>query len=234
MVARTFSDSHVAKMVEKQMRNWELARTQRLSVPESDRPEAEDFISISRSVEAGGKEIATMLGERLGWPVFDKELLDVMAGDDDLRRRIYDSLDERDAGWFEETVRALQRNFVKNDYFHRLTQTVLCLARQGRAVFLGRGTHLMLPKGVGLRVRIVAPHQTRVQAYAKRAGLGIEEARAAVIRLERERAEFIEHHFKVDVADPEHYDITLNLARCDLKQAVEMILAARKIICARR
>lgn len=230
MVPKTSPDPKVAKLVEKQMRNWELSRAQRLNVPEPDRPEVEDFICISRSVGAGGKEIASMLGDKLRWPVFDKELLDVMAGDNNLRRRIYNSMDERDLGWFEESLRAMQRDFIKNDYFHRLTETVLSLARQGHAVFLGRGTHLMLPDGIGLRVRIVASHRACVEAFAKRTGLPIEDARASVKRLETERSEFIEHHFKVDVDDPARHDIVINRAQFSLDQAVEMILAARKII----
>jgi cytidylate kinase len=235
MAPKALLDPNLAKLVEKQMRNWELSRAQRLSVPEPDRPEVEDFICISRSVGAGGKEIASMLGEKLGWPVFDKELLDVMAGDNDLRRSIYDSMDERDLGWFEESLRSmLQRDFVKNDYFHQLTETVLSLARQGHAVFLGRGTHLMLPAGIGLRVRIVAPHGACVEAFAKRTGQSIEEARASVKRLEKERIEFIQRHFKVDVDDPSRHDIVINRAQVGLKQAVEMILAARKIICGSR
>jgi len=85
-------------MVEKQMRNWELAKAQRLTVPEPRRAEVEDFIAISRSVGAGGNSVAVVLGEALGWPVFDKEILQTMAGDDAIRREIYASMDERDIG----------------------------------------------------------------------------------------------------------------------------------------
>ena len=107
-----------AKLVERQMRNWELARAQRLSVPAPQREEVEDFIAISRNAGAQGKVVAAELGEKLGWPVFGREILDVMAGDDDLRRQIYASMDERDLSWYEETLRALmQPEFVKNDYF---------------------------------------------------------------------------------------------------------------------
>jgi cytidylate kinase len=88
----------------------------------------------------------------------------------------------------------------------------------------------MLPVGIGLRVRIVAPHQACVDAFAKRSGLSIEEARASVKRLEKERKEFIERHFKAEVDDPARHDIVINRAQFSLEQAVEMILAARDII----
>jgi cytidylate kinase len=220
----------IVKMVEKQMRNWEIARAQDMCVSEPDRQEVRDFIAVSRSVGSGGKAIASMLGEKLGWPVFGKEILEVMAGDDELRRRVYDSMDERDVGWLEEALRSMmQSEFVKNDYFRRLTETIMSLARQSPAVFLGRGAHMILPRRIGLRVGIVAPCEMCVETYARRANLTTEQARAAVVQLEQERAEFIRHHFSVDVAQPAQHDITINREQFSLDQTVELILSVRKI-----
>jgi cytidylate kinase len=220
----------VVKMVEKQMRNWEIARAQDIRVSEPDRQEVRDFIAVSRSLGSGGKAIASMLGEKLGWPVFDKEILEVMAGDDELRRRVYDSMDERDVGWLEEALRSMmQPEFVKNDYFRRLTETILSLARQSPAVFLGRGAHMILPRRIGLRVGIVAPREMCVETYAQGANLTTEQARAAVEQLEQERADFIRNHFGVDVAHPAQHDIIINREQFSLDQTVELILSVREM-----
>ncbi|HQN40363.1 MAG TPA: hypothetical protein PLQ31_12655, partial [Thermoanaerobaculia bacterium] len=61
-----------ARAVERQMQFWELARAQRLATPVESRPEIEEFIAISRQAGIDGREIANALGERLGWPVFDR------------------------------------------------------------------------------------------------------------------------------------------------------------------
>jgi len=221
--------SDIAKLVEKQMRNWELARAQRLSVPEPDRQEVEDFVTISREVGAGGHEVAAILGERLNWPVFDKEILDAMAGDDALRRQIYHSMDERDIGWFEEAARAFtQTGFVKNDYFHSLTRTVLSLARQGRAVFLGRGADMILPRQAGVRVRLVAPVDLRVRHFAKLYRMSTEKAREEVSRIDNERAEFFQNQFHISSDEPTRWDLTINRERFSAEQTVELILAVRE------
>jgi cytidylate kinase len=228
MPALKTRDTGVAKMVERQMRNWEIARAQRSSGSEPNRPEVEDFIAISRTLGSGGKVIAAQLGEKLGWPVFDKELLGFMAGDDRFRRQLYDSMDERDLGWLEETLRAmLQPQFIRNDYFRRLTETILGLARQGRAVFLGRGADLILPKGIGLRVGIVAPRELCMETVAERFNLTREQAQDAWRRLEQERAEFIKHHFGVEPNDPSLHDIIINRGQFSVEQASELILCAR-------
>jgi cytidylate kinase len=189
----------------------------------------EDFIAISRTLGSGGKAIAAKLGEKLGWPVFDKEVLGFMAGDDKFRRQLYDSMDERDLSWLEETLRAMfQPQFIRNDYFRRLTETILTLARQGRAVFLGRGANQILPKCIGLRVGIIAPRELCVETVAERFNLMTGQAQDAWRRLEQERAEFIKHHFGVDANDPSQHDMIINRGRFSLDQAVELILFGQK------
>ncbi len=217
------------KLVERQMRNWELARAQRLTIREEERGEVEDFIAISRLVGASGEEVASSLGRALGWPVFDNELLGAMAQDDAIRRQLYGSMDERDTGWAEEILRTIvQPEIVKNDYFHRLTETVLSIARQGHAVFLGRGIDLILPRNRGLRVRMIAPQLQRAQEYAAASGVAVDEALAEVTRIDRERAEFVRQHFHVDPSDPTRHDLVINVERLSASDAVALILAAHQ------
>ena len=229
-VVRGGNDPILSKVAERQIRNWELSRQQRLSVPAPQRKEVEDFIAIARNFGAGAKEVAALLAERLGWPIFDYEILGLMAGDDALRRQIYASMDERDIGWYEETLRSLmQPGFVKNDYFSKLTETVLSIARQGHAIFIGRGAGLILPQGVGFRVGLVAPRDMCVETVAQRTGVSPEQAGAEVDRLEQERAEFARRHFNVDATDPRRNDMTINMQHCTREHAVELILRAREL-----
>lgn len=224
-------DADLARIAERQMRNWELARGQRVSVPEVRRTKVAEFITISREVGAGGAEVASAVGARLGWPVFDKEILHFMARDDALRERIYRSMDERDLSWCEETLRSLtEPEFVRNDYFHRLCETVLTLARQGSAVFLGRGADLILPREIGLRVRIGAPLQNRIERLSSREGIPADEAQDLIEQYEAERAAFLKHHFDAEMGCGLRHDIMLNLERLSIEQAAELVLAARKLL----
>ena len=140
----------IARLVERQMRNQELAREQRFEVEKVSQSPVEEFVCISRQVGTDGPGLAQDLGRRLGWPVFDREILDEMAGDDAVRRQVYESMDQRDLSWWEESLRALmQSEFVRNDYFQKLSETLLSLARQGDCVFRGRGADLLLPASGG-------------------------------------------------------------------------------------
>jgi cytidylate kinase len=220
----------VARLVERQMRNWELAREQRLVEAEPRPTEVEDFICVSRQIGTEGAEVAAILGQRLGWPVFDREILEAMAGDDVRRRQVYASMDQREMGWLEETLRALmQSEFVRNDYFKRLSKTLLSLACQGSCVFVGRGADLLLPDELGFRVRLVAPRAFRVETLAAGRALTRKEVRQKIDRIEREREHFFRRHFGISADAPERFDVTINVSRISHAQAAEIILQARSI-----
>lgn len=228
---RKYDGPGIDKLVEKQMRHWELARSQRLTLPVDQRSEVADFIAISREIGAGAAEAASLIAARLNWPKIDREILQAMTGDDATRHKIYESMDERDLKWWEEFCRSiLEPDFVRNDYFGRLVKTTLSLARQSSAVFLGRGIDIMLPRDLGFRVRLVAPFDTRVKRIAVRKGMSTEEARRDVQRIDRERAEFIENHFHVRDDDTARFDLTLSTEHLTPVQIADVILLVRDVM----
>ena len=223
--------SGLARLVEKQMRNWELTHAQRHEGPPPSPREVGEFICISREVGAGGHMIALAVGERLGWPVFGKELLHLMAGDDALRKPIYAALDERDTGWLESMLQTLMDSkFVRDDYFRRLSETVLAIARKGNAVFVGRAVDMILPADVGLRVRVIAPRKMRVDRMAARGHVDREQAEREIDWLEEDRTAYIRRHFGVDVGDPRRYDLVINLGRLTHAQAAEVVVRAHELL----
>lgn len=221
----------IARLVEKQLRNWELGRQQRVGAEVAEPQQADDFVCISRQVGTHGEEVAERVGKALDWPVFGRQVLEAMAGDDEQRRRVYASMDERELSWWEDTLRSLMEgDFVRNDYYHRLCETLLSLAGQANSVFLGRGADLILPRNRGFRVRLVAPESDRVRSLAATLGLPPGSAKPELDRLEQDRTRFFRKHFGVDPDDPMRYDITINLARFSLDQATAMILEARSLL----
>lgn len=222
-------DPALARVIEKQVRNWEISRAQRVENRGTAPEDVAHFITIANIVGAGGSEIAEGLAERLGWPIFDRDILTTMAGDDEVRTRLYRSMDERDVGWVESVFRSLmQEEFRKDDYFHRLTETILFLARQGSAIFVGRSADLILPKHKGLRVKVIATRQHCAANFAKRMGISPEQALNEVERIEGERRAFVQHHFHIDAYEPTRFDLLVNVEMFTSAEAIEMILAAAR------
>jgi len=217
----------LSQLVEKQLRNWEIARTQKPQAPPRAKRPVADFITLSRSVGLQAYRVATMLHDKLGWPVFDKAILQAMAGDDEYRKRLYANMDGRDQGWLEGFVRGLTvGKYDKDDYFRRLTGTVLSIARQGHAIFVGRGTHLILPREVGLRTRLTAPREYCLESYAEQKKSPVEDVTREVKEIEEEREKFVQNHFHAGLTDQTQYDLIINMESFSTEEVVDMIMSA--------
>jgi cytidylate kinase len=221
----------LVRKVEQQMGKWRLGQPRTRALPSrpatAPREEVHDFITISNDIGGGGGDVVAMLGERLGWPVFDRDILTSMANEDKMRERLYESLDERDITWLEETAQSLiHTDFEKNDYFHRLTETLLGLAHQGPAVFVGRASDLILPRRIGLRIKLIVSEERRIQNFAEHNEMTPKEASRKIERINRDRAGFIYKNFQVDLNDPMRFDLLINLERYSPAQSVDLIVAA--------
>lgn len=230
MAIRTLSEKRAsAQMLERQMRNWEIARSQEVksnkaeTLPRPVRP----FVSISRSVGLPGELLAGRLHDKLGWPVFNREILRTMAGDDACRAQIFEVLDERAESWLHTFMRGfLQPNFVGREaYFNRLVETVAALSRTAPGIFIGRGVDLILPKNVGLRVRLSAGRDYCANAYSKDHGITYETALRDIEAIEHDRVRFIKQNFHVLPEASDRFDLVINSERVSLDETIDLVLA---------
>jgi hypothetical protein len=183
-------------------------------------------IAISREAGALGYTVAAEVGHRLGWPVYDREILDKIG--EDMRRppRHLQALDERPVSWLEEFLAgvASQHSVSPDRYLKYLVGAVRGLGQIGRCAIVGRGANFILPAETTLRVRLVASAEDRARVIARRLALTPREAAAWVERAERQRGEFVRRAFRQDVADPRHYDLVLNMSRLSVEEAADVII----------
>jgi cytidylate kinase len=217
------------------MRNWERAHPEGLDTF-GDGADGH-FVSLSREVGLGGREIASLLSDNLGWPIYGKELLQLMAEGDPDRLRRYESMDQRDLGFLEDILLSFtSRDGGRNDYFHRLDDTVHSIVKDRKPIFIGRATDLILSRDKGLRVRLTAGPDFRMESYIQDHDLSEEEARKQIAQIEKEREQFFQNHFHVGSDDASRHDLVLNVERFSADDCVGMILEAmrrRSILTAR-
>jgi len=217
------------RVLERRLRNWEIQRDQQPARP-ADAVKVHPYVALSRDAGSGAGEIAALLSAGLGWDVYDKKLLEHMAADDNVRRRVYGLMDEREENFLADILRpiALGRDALRNDYFRRLRMAVATIVSRTSAIFLGRGAVLLLPPDAGLRVRIIAPRDVRIANFARRNNLDPAAAAAQVARIDQERKRFLESHFGPDADAPDRYDLTINTAGLSAADAAEIIAVALK------
>jgi cytidylate kinase len=182
-------------------------------------------VAISREAGSRGAEIARAAGARLGWPVYDREIINHIAAEKGLQAALLARLDERYVNWLEDAVRALctRDSGTEGDFMRGLLELMASLGKAGHHVIVGRGTPHMLPAERTLRVRVIAPRAFRIAQVQKSQGMSASAAERWVDVTDRDRLRFAERYFGVNAADPLRYDLILNSSRLSIDECAALI-----------
>lgn len=213
-------------IVDQQVRKWSARRIVTPTARAAAKPRP--VITISREYGAQGAAIGRIVAERLGFDFWDREIVSAISADLGASQRVIESLDEQRRNSFANVLNSLLRGAgpSASEYFDRLARVLRTISDHGRAVIVGRGANYLVDPKLALRVRVVAPVDVRAQGLMERAGINEKTARETIALVEKERATFVRQAYDKDVADPSHYDLTINTGSFDLEAAVEIVLAA--------
>ena len=184
----------------------------RAPVPPTSGIPAALTVALSREAGARGSTIAHRAGRKLGWQVYDQELLEYMAQDAAVGQGMVDALKPEAAAWIEGQLERLLRDdrVQLPPPILSMARIVLTLGAQGGVVLIGRGAGCILPPESTLHVRIVAPLEDRSAYMAQWLRLTAEEAAERVRLRDQRRAEFVATHFHRQPSDVYQYDLLLN------------------------
>jgi len=179
------------------------------------------IIYISPQMGAGGPEIGMALAQRLGYRYVDQELLL------DAARRY--GLPEEKLSHLDESKPTLFERFDTETRHHITVLQTTCLefAEDDNCVLM-RGGGQWLLRGVPhvLRVRLIAPFESRVKQWIKRTTELTGEApnqRAAADLVRRddvEKSGRMRYLYEVDIADPTLYELVVNTEKLKYEAVV--------------
>jgi cytidylate kinase len=214
------------------MRNWahrgEAEEHATSSHPDQAGLKPRLFLAISRQSGSGGSEIAQLVGQRLGWPVFDKNLLDILAERFHESRRILDLVDETQNNWvFDVLGTWMDHRLVPHQKFvSQLRRIIVAAAAEyPHAVFVGRAAQFILPREEVIAVRIVAPVEYRVERIVQQRGIKQVDAKRFIQETDADRREFVKHFFLHDIDDSRIYDLVIDAQAAGPTGACEQIVA---------
>lgn len=189
-------------------------------------------IALSREAGSRGAEIAQAVGAQLNWPVYDHELLNRIAEEKGLSKRLVEYLDERSVSWLEDSIRSFctKEGNREGSYLRGLLGLLASLGKAGHCVIVGRGAAQVLPAESTLSVRVVAPRPGRIATVQKRMGITAGEAERWVDSRDRERHRFVREHFHVGPDDPVAYDLILNSRRLSTEECAAVIVQAARAL----
>jgi hypothetical protein len=185
-------------------------------------------VALSREAGARGGTIARRAGRKLGWQVYDQELLEYMSQDPTVIQGMVGALKPDGTAWIEEQMERLLRadSVSQHPSVVNLARVVLTLGAQGGVVLIGRGAGCILPRASTLHVRIVAALEDRIAYMAQWLRLTAEEAAERVRLRDDRRGEFVEKHFQRQSGDVYQYDLLLNSGQLGEDTCAELIARA--------
>jgi cytidylate kinase len=187
-------------------------------------------IAVSREAGSRGGTIARRVGRKLGWQIYNQELLEYIAQEGVFRHDLAEEIPQSAAQWAEQHLNKLLRehNLGEQPSLVELARIVLALGAQGEVILIGRGAGCMLPQESTLHVRIMAPLEARIAYMSQWLRLTIEEAAVQVGLRDARRAEFITTHFHCQPSDIYQYDLLLNSSLLGEESCAELIVQAAR------
>jgi CMP/dCMP kinase len=212
---------------------------------------AANVVVLSVQNGSAGYTIARRVAEALSFRYFDWEITleaadiagvppsDVVAA-------------ERVPGFFERTMRRLGaistmtmegspgftdpspavwntalQSLTSDDYRQFVEAVIKQLATNGDAVIVGHaGQHILHDRPGVLKGFIHGSLPVRAQRHAIEQGIGVEEAKKALMQSDKDRRNLLRTVYHFDWSDASNYDITVNTDRFSEEWAIETIVSA--------
>ncbi|HUJ09031.1 MAG TPA: cytidylate kinase-like family protein [Verrucomicrobiae bacterium] len=231
-ISQGWVGSDIDTRVSAHVRAWEQIKP----LGSKQRLETYPFVAISREYGCEALPLSNHLVETLNerfrpsipWVSFDRDLLDKLGQQSDLRRTLLETVDERRR---DATGKLFDNIMVPDDpdaaAVRGLAEVIRALALHGHSVLVGRGSSLVTQDlKNGLHIRLVAPRSWRIHTIASNRDLPFQEAENIVTQGERQRRHFLETFFVADPQHPFHYDLVIDNSRFNIAQIVEIIFTA--------
>ncbi len=169
-----------------------------------------------------------MIGTRLGWKVFDHEIIETIAQRMEVPTDDVRAFDELSPSVVQDWILPLREEHYapQEAYLDHLAKLVEAIGRAGESVIVGRGAGFMLPRDSTLLVRVIAPLPFRAERLAERMGVSVRTAKRAARDLDRRRIQFERTMYRVETADPHQYDLVLDSHSLGLDISAEIVVKA--------
>lgn len=189
------------------------------------------IITISREMGSGGKPVANLVAKRLGdpWKVYDHEIIDEIAKEAHLEKKLVRSIDEKKLPLADELIAEIfGRRFLNmSGYYKHLIKVLSLIGQRGYAIILGRGANFIFP--YALKIRIICEMNQRITWEMTCENISRSEAVKRINESDEERKNFVQTLFNHDHKKAHHYDMTIRTGpNLTIEDATDIIIDLAK------
>jgi len=204
----TKNQASASEMATQYINDWEESHQAKEQV------EISPTICISRKTGVGAVEIADMVARKIEYRRVDRQIMERITNEIQLRKKTATIFDQRFPGKINKFLFRLfsGKPFPDNEYNRQLFSTIFSIAYLGPTIFVGWGTHLVLPRNRVFAVRFVCSQTYRTNRLAKILQLDEEKIEKILERLDTEQRDFFRKVYGVEKAPASEFDMVIN---CD-------------------
>ena len=217
---RSSNPRSLDQMVNRQIQRWTHDGAKRRS--SIIRP----CVALSRLPGSGAAELGSLVAERLEFGFFGREIVDQIAQQEHIARNLVEGLDERMRDGIERFIHDGFNRFppyTESQYHKQLLRVLGTLSKRGLSVILGRGAAYALPPASTLRIFVVESIDVRIERLRRAKGLTREVASTRIDYEQRQRRQFVRHHFGCDADDASCFDLVVNTESLGMEAAVRLV-----------
>ena len=189
-------------------------------------------ITIGRQFGSGGKCIADILGQRLGIPVYDNELISRAAQESGFSQDFFTRSDEKKRFLSLSTI--FSGNFISDSenfmsdkgLFKIQSETIRSIADQGSAIIVGRcSDYILRDCDFTFDVFLTSPAEIRAERVAKKLG---DELESDIEKKDKDRAEYYNYYTFGDWGVASTYDLCIDSSILGFEGTADMIIEFAK------
>lgn len=186
------------------------------------------IITIGREFGAEGHEIGSELAERIGFGLYDKDMLAMAAEKSGIDVKVLAPADESYYGHALSPYLTIGRlsPSMGDKLFQLQTEIIRDLAVKGSCIIIGRLADYILRDNPNcIRVFIYAPFEKRTEIIKNKHGISEGEAKKLVKKMDAARREYYTYYSNGRWDRKEGKDILLNRATFGVKGCVDILEA---------
>lgn len=222
----TLPEAFAEKIISEKIEEWQVKKKRVQEQKDAGAIKIYPFLTVARDIGCGEEKIIPQLESSLGWKVYGRNLLDFLANRDVLSRSFIETLDEKDQNLLDDWINYLIHSgaILQKDYVLKISRMIKVIVSQENAIFLGRGANfILLDKDEGVKIKLTAPFEQRVENIGKLRDLNPEDAEKLVLGKDKERTDFIKHYFNRDPRKSFGFDMVFNTGSVDVPLMCKMI-----------
>lgn len=200
------------------------------------------IVTIARGFGSGGKEIGTKLGQKLGIPCYEREILTMASQKNNIDESLFVDADEKLKGsyllnWLRKNpsiyiCEPQESEFVSdNNLFQLQAEIIRELAKTQSCIIIGKCADDILKEGRNvISVYIEAPRDACVKSICRKLYVSEERAHQLIRKTDKYRANYYNYYTGgKEWTNPLNYDLVLNSGRAGRDACVELLTSYLKI-----